>query len=844
MELLIKACPACGAVVMGDEPVCSGCGKELPAASEARQPANERSATSETACPRCGMKVPRGVLRCRDCGTYMNPEVEAAALAQQAGRVFATGGSSGGLTGGGMGFGSTGYNRAGSPASSSFAEVADDADFDLVPEVDLVDVNMRDIDEGRMRRESQHSADSLEEDDFELGDGSGAVDYEVATDSDTAAAALPQTPRPRRAHRPQPQQRRRRKALRRHFPQSHTRWKRGEMSCSMPPSRSSRKPQNARSSDVAACAARRSTAATADRFLVFCPNGHRVQVQERHRGRTGRCPNCKALFFVPLAETNQTLGQAGGQIGGATAGESAGQSPGAAAVPAGYSKWITDVRLHRVNPAKLKLKPGSLEADYEAVDLGVSSEHLLVAVVYSGSGPFRAMQEPKKKAATRQAMLEYLAANKPLAELPVPRKYPLTPELLTQLKIVQPSIPGEESLFADVPVFGKGRIAVRVPAADVTGERAYLSFNLSQFRQLSQILSESFGLADYGTGTSIPLTDAVDRSHLPLQRHGDAPRWLPCSSITTGPTRRSSWSCSAGAAKSAVWSSAKTAARRKRSAARPTPASPRRSARSASPNSGISPCTAPRHPREGDPGLRFSRSIAGEFSVAAAPIPAIARSTASGVAARCGSSVTIFPCRRTTTRCDRSEQFGQVRRDQQHGGPLGRQFPDQIVDLALGPHVDAARRFVDQQNPAIGGQTAGENDLLLVALPRGPATGVSAGGCANRQLAAEAGRRAPSPPGDRRFPASGETVENRQRQVLADVHRPAPVPAACDLRESASDPARCAASRRSDATPACRRRIVSPCAPVIEPEDRFEHFRSPGADQPRQPDDFAGPQFN
>jgi hypothetical protein len=85
----------------------------------------------------------------------------------------------------------------------------------------------------------------------------------------------------------------------------------------------------------------------------------------------------------------------------------------------------------------------------------------------------------------------------------------LTPELLTQLKIVQPSIPGEESLFADVPVFGKGRIAIRVPAADVTGERAYLSFNLSQFRQLSQILAESFGLADYGAGTSIPLTDAL-----------------------------------------------------------------------------------------------------------------------------------------------------------------------------------------------------------------------------------------------------------------------------------------------------------------------------------------------
>src|SRR5262249_55917341 len=131
----------------------------------------------------------------------------------------------------------------------------------------------------------------------------------------------------------------------------------------------------------------------------------------------------------------------------------------AAPVPAGYSKWITDVRLHCVNPAKLKLVPGSLEADYESVDLGTCPEHLLVAVVYSGSGPFRAMQESKKKASTRQAMLEHLSANKPLAEVPVSSKYLLTLDLLAQLKIVQPPIPGEESLFADVPVFGQGRIA-------------------------------------------------------------------------------------------------------------------------------------------------------------------------------------------------------------------------------------------------------------------------------------------------------------------------------------------------------------------------------------------------
>ena len=33
--------------------------------------------------------------------------------------------------------------------------------------------------------------------------------------------------------------------------------------------------------------------------FVFCPNGHRIQVEDRHRGQTGRCPRCKSFFHVP-----------------------------------------------------------------------------------------------------------------------------------------------------------------------------------------------------------------------------------------------------------------------------------------------------------------------------------------------------------------------------------------------------------------------------------------------------------------------------------------------------------------------------------------------------------------
>lgn len=520
MEVSIRTCPDCGAAVMGDETTCNACGKALPAPDPAEVKSSTRGAksASEVACPRCGATVPRSVLRCRDCGSYMSVEIEAAMLAKQMLRNY------GGQAAQGMQIGG-GYQGMAVPQPiSGFAEIADDADFDLKPDVDLLDGGLP------TPREHKNQDSSELQDDFELDMHSPADEYSVA-------GAAPSSPAEGAAAQPNAPAAESGAATDAPAGPADTPPADGSQAGAPPNGEAAagdaaaQRPEPAEpdvphsvetAGDVlldAALAEERDAeqrtkggrrrmkrsaalAAGADRFLVFCPNGHRIQVHSKHRGRTGRCPNCAALFFVPLADTEQTGGQAGG-----TSEPASSESAAAPAEETGYTRWITDVYLHRLNPAKLKLKPGGLVGEHEIADLGLCAEHLLLAVVFAGSGAFRSMQEPKKKAATRQAMLDHLTAKMPLADIPVPKHYPLNGESLQQLKIVQPAIPGEESLFADIPVFGEGRIGVRIPAADAAGERAYLSFTLTQFREFSTILSEAFGLADFGAGTSIPMTD-------------------------------------------------------------------------------------------------------------------------------------------------------------------------------------------------------------------------------------------------------------------------------------------------------------------------------------------------
>ena len=237
-------------------------------------------------------------------------------------------------------------------------------------------------------------------------------------------------------------------------------------------------------------------------LVVFCPNGHRIQVQDRYRGRAGRCPRCKALFVVP----DKTAPLAAAPAAGEPAAPQAEAAATTGVTAGNYKNWLFDLKLHQVVPTKLKLKPGSLTNEYDTADVGFSESEIVVATVFKGGGAFRAASERKKKPLARESMLAHLSAKKSVSKLPVPAHLLIQGSEASQLKVVQPAPPDEESLFAGVPVFGPGRVAVRLPGVGEGGLRQYLSFTISEFRRFSELLATLSGITEFGANLGIPLT--------------------------------------------------------------------------------------------------------------------------------------------------------------------------------------------------------------------------------------------------------------------------------------------------------------------------------------------------
>jgi predicted Zn-ribbon and HTH transcriptional regulator len=495
MKMHIVSCPHCGTYLLQDTAQCHACGHVIDqrSASQLKQvktrglPTDEAVSDDMTECPSCHESCRNGLVRCWNCSSFLRPEIEES------------------------------YRRK--QESSRFQ-----MEYVDLPVLDATEVTEEDsLQQREATPESLYTArpyaveDSAGDDDFDLSSDAGFLteaplgyDTEnfarskplegtpVAMDSETFslmyAESDPQSPIEPHA-----------------IVESEELPLRGELvepevrsESALPPVRvempppSQQEVESSAAADLLKIAADeeqdiqkvRKSLRSKDSFVIFCPQGCRIRVKERHRGKAGKCPRCNSEFVVPRKVVPKKIDNPA----------MAGSEP---MLASRYKKWLGDIRLHTVDPQKLRIKADSLLNECQAVDVGFSVEDILLATLIAGK--FGA--NPKKVAPVRQAMIEHFLKQGAVDQLTIPAKKILLKDVFSLFMVAQPAPNGTESLFADIPVFGTNRIAVRIPKQADSPLPQYLSFCLSEFRAFVEGMQGVCGLEGFGTNVDVPLTD-------------------------------------------------------------------------------------------------------------------------------------------------------------------------------------------------------------------------------------------------------------------------------------------------------------------------------------------------
>ena len=172
-----------------------------------------------------------------------------------------------------------------------------------------------------------------------------------------------------------------------------------------------------------------------------------------------------------------------------------------------YTQWFNDLKLHSVDPTKLKLKPNSLEKSFVTIDLALSPEKILIlGLVKSG---LLGGGSKEKQDKIRAEISQHLREEKEDSEIPAASVQMINADQIPSLRVAFPTMYDHESVFAGVPVFGKGRIAIALPKQEDAKENQYLTLSLTEYRKFFAAMSELYSLTNLGQDSGIPLTDQI-----------------------------------------------------------------------------------------------------------------------------------------------------------------------------------------------------------------------------------------------------------------------------------------------------------------------------------------------
>ena len=243
------------------------------------------------------------------------------------------------------------------------------------------------------------------------------------------------------------------------------------------------------------------------RILMPCTRcGAWIRVHQDQGGRTLRCRQCKYPFVVPQMKKKEQSAK--------------GTKQQKAAAQINVS-WMDDIHIHLIAPTDIVLKPGSLEKGFEVVDAGCheSGLHLVRYAPPAKKSLFGKADGPPATDDQRKQIREHIASTGAIAALPFGDLFSVDVDGVGKIRLVQPVAEAHESMFAGVPVFGNGQIAIYLPLALEDNKQAFLSLPLSKYRMFSAQLKQRFGVELKAEQNGVPATDESEtlKCHLSEQ---------------------------------------------------------------------------------------------------------------------------------------------------------------------------------------------------------------------------------------------------------------------------------------------------------------------------------------
>jgi hypothetical protein len=230
-------------------------------------------------------------------------------------------------------------------------------------------------------------------------------------------------------------------------------------------------------------------------MLVPCSCGAWIRVHEDKAGKVVRCRQCKQPISVPTIRRKVE------------------KKENAIAESKIDVTWIEGVRFFRVAPTSIVLKPGSVADKFIEADIAVTDSQLVVVAFTGGATKKRGFMSKAPKidlVEQRKQIRETVAAVGDFSTLVDVEVHPLLAEQISEIRLVQPILKAHESMFAGVPVFGEGRIALFLPIASGDGQQAYCSQSLTSFRMLEELLKKNFALELPAAENGVPESDKTD----------------------------------------------------------------------------------------------------------------------------------------------------------------------------------------------------------------------------------------------------------------------------------------------------------------------------------------------